>query len=106
METIYYKRGNTLSYTITVVDENDDPLDTPVANIRSEIRTENGALVDSLTIADTTTVGTYLLTAKKSGNDYPLGNLYTDIQFTIDGVISSSDTFMIEVQKDITQPVV
>jgi hypothetical protein len=98
-----HKRGDTLSFLINLVDDNNQPLDLEVTQIRSQMRNSVNKLIDEFTVTKTETIGEYLFEAQADTNTYPLSTLYSDIEINEDGIIASSETFEIEIVKDITQ---
>lgn len=102
---ISFKRGDTFAFYANITIDGTTPLVTSVANIRSQVRTTTNALIDELVVTTTATQGEYLLTAGAT-DTWGVGVHNLDIEITIDGVISSSDTILVEVLKDVTKPIV
>lgn len=100
---IIFKRGDTFSFYANLTTDGTTPLVTSVDNIRCEIRTSSGKLIEEMVVATTATQGEYLFTASDT-NNWELGKFYMDIEINLNGVISSSDTIIIEVDKDYTRP--
>jgi hypothetical protein len=97
------KRGDTFVFHVTLTDENNDPIILDVNNMLCQVRKfPRRELVDTFTIETTAVDGQYKFTATNT-NIYPIGVLYSDIEFTIDGVVKSSDTFKINVVEDVSR---
>ncbi len=94
------KRGDTLAFYVNFKDANGDPV--AYDNIRCQVRHKDGTLLSELTIAETDTVGRYLFSAGAT-DGFPLGTHESDIEIMVGGKVASSDTFGIEVYKDITR---
>lgn len=98
-QKILFKRGDTFSLQATANGE-----DITTWTIQSQIRDNSGTLISELDITKTDAVnGEYTLTHDGSTSSWPLKMLYCDIQYTVGGVISSTETFRIEVVEDITR---
>ena len=96
---IAFKRGDTFSLQATANGENITSW-----TIQSQIREPNGTLVSELTVTKTDAAnGEYTLTHAGSTSTWPLRMLYCDIQYTVGGVVASTETFRIEVIEDITR---
>lgn len=103
MTTINFKRGDTLSLAGTY---KVDGVATSVAamTIRSQVRQFSGDLTQELTVTKTAGVGTFTLSATATQTVvWPLTTLKCDIEFSLSGVVQSTETFSIAVQEDITQ---
>ena len=103
---ISIKKGDTFAFYANIKDELGQPLITDAANFRSQIRDKKYVLVEELTVTTTATEGQYLFTATDT-NDWiskwsDSGSLIMDIEINIEGVITSSDTIEIQVNKDVT----
>ena len=94
------KRGASLAFYVTFKDTDGDPV--TYNNIRCQVRQIDGTLLSELTIAETETTGRYLFSAGTT-DVFPLGTHESDIEITVGGKVASSDTFKIEVYKDITR---
>lgn len=100
-----FKRGDTFRFTVELkenVDNGTIPLVTDVENIKCQVRTIGGELVETLNITLGEEPGEYIFSSSDTSN-YPTETLEMDIQVTKDGTISSTPTFKIEVEKDITR---
>ena len=100
------KRGDTFAFYANMTDETGAALVTDPLNITSQIRDTAYQLVSELTVAGTEIPGRYLFTAT-STDTWPTEiwgsvKLLMDIQISISGVITSSDTVEIAVIKDVT----
>lgn len=105
MATITHKRGDTFELTLTL--ENDgNAVDITNFTIASQIRQQDDVLVQALTVTKTDpTNGQFTLTSTDTETEgWPIANLEVDVEFIEDtGVVSSSETFNINVLKDITR---
>lgn len=98
-QKILFKRGDTFSLQATANGE-----DITTWTIQSQIRDNSGTLISELDITKTDAAnGEYTLTHDGATSSWPLKMLYCDIQYTVGGVISSTETFRIEVVEDITR---
>lgn len=98
-QKIIFKRGDTFSLQATANGE-----DITSWTIQSQIRDNTGTMISELTVTKTDAPnGEYTLTHTGSTDAFPLKLLYCDIQYTVGGVISSTETFRIEVIEDITR---
>lgn len=100
------KRGDTFAFYADIKDNDGSPLVTNIGNIRSQIRDTSYQLVTELKVTATGTNGRYLFKADSTDTwpNYTWGEntLLMDIELSIDGSISSSDTVEIKVIKDVT----
>lgn len=95
----YFKRGDTFILEATVND------DITGWNIKSQVRQGTHLVADLIVtvLSATPTSSVYSLFLEDT-TDWPVDRLMCDIQYTTDeGQIISTETFTIEVQKDITQ---
>ena len=97
------KRGDTLSFYAAITDvETGKPVVTDISNIKSQIRTRMGKLIDSFIISSTDTEGKYFLRSEDTSK-YPIGTHEIDIQITDNDVTISTETFTITIVQDVTQ---
>ena len=96
-----HKRGDTLSFTDALTDENDAAIIGAEAKLACQMRTSGGTLIDSFTITEITP-GTYKFDAQGDTSKYPIGTHLLDIEYTDPGVVSSTDTFSITIAPDQT----
>lgn len=89
------KRGDTFNYYATWEGA-------ALAELRSHVRTDTGRLLSVVEIYDTETPSTFQLIVPDTTN-WPIGTVYTDIERIVGGVIKSTETLTIDVQKDVTQ---
>jgi len=100
-----FKRGDSFSFAVTIKENTDDglkPLIVDVDNIRCQVRTVGGNYVDDLIIETTDIEGEYKFSSEDTSK-YPIETLETDIEINDEGIINSSQTFKIQVEKDITR---
>lgn len=99
--TVQFKRGDTLRITgIEVLDENGEPTDLTSVDIKCQARTESGDVAIDFTVTKDMATS-YTLDAGDT-RQCPVGLLRADIQYTDNGVISSTNTFTIICVKDQT----
>jgi hypothetical protein len=72
-------------------------------NIKSDVRTSNGAAVASLEIAMAPDGLSFTATATKGIATWPEGPAHWDIKFVYDGVVFYSETVSIDVQRAVTK---
>ncbi len=102
-----FKRGDTFSITCTWK-ENNIPASTAGLTIRSQIRhPKTLALVSDLIVThanQTTYPGVFVLTPSNPDTSaWPIGNLIGDIEIVKDGVTRSTRTFLVPIQKGVTE---
>ena len=102
-----FKRGDTFSITCTWK-ENGIPASTAGLTIRSQIRNPRSmALVSDLVVThanQTTHPGVFTLTPSIADTaDWPTGNMIGDIEISKDGVTRSTRTFLVPIQKGVTE---
>jgi hypothetical protein len=103
MTTINFKRGDTLSLAGTYKVEG-VASSVSAMTIRSQVRQFSGDLVQDLTVVKSAGVGTFSLSATAAQTAaWPLTTLKCDIEFSLSGVVQSTETFSIAVQEDVTQ---
>lgn len=101
-EKIKTKRGDTFCLKCTYRNEDDERAELP-EEIRSQIRTTKGDLVQELDIERLDEKGDFELTAKaKDTEGWDTGKHECDIEYTEDGRVFSTETFEISVVEDIT----
>lgn len=100
MQILEHKRGDVFAFYATLTDNNNTPLNVTVDKLKSQIRTDDDVLISELVIELTDVVGKYLFTAL-STQSWNIGILYCDIENN-DVIKTSSDTFAINVVKDVT----
>ena len=108
MAQVYHKRGDTLSLSAVWLDSNNDPVDLTGYTVESQVRAVG--FVDDLTVTITdATAGEFVLSATATDTSmWPVtssqsSRSFCDIQFTIAGIVVSSETFQVVVVEDITQ---
>jgi hypothetical protein len=104
MQTIKHKRGDTFRLTANITGDSGEPITGMAAKMKSQVRNSFGELRANLVIEESsTTPGTYLFTADKSTDDWNDPALFVDIQITDDGIVKSSETIQITIEKDVTR---
>jgi hypothetical protein len=107
MKTIgIIKRGDTFSFTVSLTDSSTNEA---LTGISANLKCQGKYKVDDIiplvimTVSETSIGGTYLFTAP-STNAWKSSNVYFDIQYTNDsGIVSSTETFYVQVIGDITR---
>lgn len=99
-KTMKIKRGDTFAFYANFKDSAGSPI--AYENIACQIRKRDGTLLANLTITPTETTGRYLFTGGAT-DTWPVGVLESDIQVVVGDKTTSSETFRIEVIKDITR---
>lgn len=102
MDKMSFKRGDTFSYYIELVDVSNVPVVVDLADIKSQIRAQNDVLIDDLTIETTATAGTYHIFSLDT-SAYPVGKQYTDVKIMDGGVVVSTSTVELTIEKDVTR---
>lgn len=101
-----FYRGDTFGFYAEVRDPAGEPVTVPATNLRSQVRDAKDRLWASLAVSDHPggVVGTYFFQAPPEvTRTWPIGVLYIDIEVEVDGNISSTETFVVHVEKDITR---
>jgi len=100
-----FKRGDTFALACTYKLDG-VPASLTGKTLASQIRTVAGELVAGLTATQgnqTTSPGSFTLTAAAGTTTWPIAGLRCDIQITEGATVISSDTFLVPVVQDITQ---
>lgn len=101
---ITFKRGDTLSLIITRRDDSDNPLTGEADRLFAQIRNANDVLITNMTISETATLGDYELSVSASTTkNFPIGELYFDIEYRDTNLVWSTETYSIFVEKDVTR---
>jgi len=97
------KLGDTFSFSAEITDKaTGNALTGAASKLRCQGRNYlNGDLIAELTITETATPGTYLFSAGTTETWNTVQVLF-DIQYTDGDLISSSETFLVQVEGDIT----
>lgn len=105
MATITHKRGDTFELTCSLENGGND-VNITGWTVAAQLRQIDDTLVQGMTVTVTdAAAGEFTITAANTEtDDWPIGNLEIDVEFTeSDGSVSSSETFTIAVIKDITR---
>ena len=105
MATINHKRGDTFELTCSLENGGTD-VDITGWTVAAQLRQTDDTLVQALTVTVTdAAAGEFKITAANTEtDDWPVAALDVDVEFTeSDGSVSSTDTFTINVIKDITR---
>jgi len=103
MQVVTHKRGDTFIPSCTYLDSDGLPADyTALAiTIKSQVRAPNGTLVANLTVTAGVGVGEFVLEGLSTQN-WPVGDLRWDIQFTQGSHIFSTQSAILRVSDDVT----
>ena|SRR6185369_17030581 len=104
MQTVELKRGDTFTTTCTYLDSDGDPADYVGLGItiESQVRDSKGVLIGDLTVTPGGGTGEFLLESDSTQN-WPVGKLFWDIQFTQGSHVFSTVTAALNVSSDVTQ---
>lgn len=104
MATITHKRGDTFVLSCTLENEG-NPVDITSFTITSQIRDTLDAVLQSLTVTVTdAAAGAFDLSATAAQTEtWGVQSYLCDIEFVDGGEVNSSETFTINVLKDITR---
>lgn len=108
MVQVYHKRGDTLSLGCKWTDNNGTPINLVGYTIASQVKAvgffanltvvvTNAALGEFNLSATATATSTWPITSSQASRTF------CDVQFTVSGVVASSETFQVVVLEDITQ---
>ena len=97
------KLGDTFSFTAEITDKaTGDPLTGAASDLKCQGRNYlNGDLIAELTITETATPGTYLFSAGTT-ETWDTVQVLLDIQYTDGDLISSTETFYVVIEGDVT----
>ena len=100
-----FKKGDSFGFYAKMTDTDGSPLMLDVSKLQSQVRSSRNELYAELTITKhPTEVGTYLFEAQSVVTKlFPITKLYLDIQTDTLGIISSTETFVINIIKDVTR---
>lgn len=98
---ITLKRGDTFSFSTNLTDNIGNILTGITSNLKCQIRDSMDRLVSEMTIEETDTPGEYIFKVDDTIN-FPIQILYFDIEYIDQDITVSSETFEIEVVKDVT----
>ena len=102
--TFTHKRGNTFEAWGYETDNAKLPIDLTGATIDSQIRTNSGTIISTLTVTLEDQLGSpgkYHVEPVQT-DDWPLVTLYWDVKITLDGSVFRTQTVLIVVVKEIT----
>ena len=105
MAVITHKRGDTFQLTLTLENQG-NAVDITNFTIASQIRDQDDQLVEALTVTKTdASNGVFTLSATDTQTEtWPIAKLDVDVEFIEpNNTVSSSETFNIQVIKDITR---
>jgi len=97
-----HKRGDSFVLTLELFDYNDVPLTLDVDSLKSQVRAKNNRLIDEVLITQTETAGLYIFQVQDT-TEWPIADLYMDVKIIKTDGISSTDTLVIPVVRDITR---
>ena len=97
------KRGDTFSFTVDIVDSAGVALTGAASKLKCHGKYYcDAAVLTETVVTETVVPGTYLFTCGSTAKWIPTKRVVFDIQFTDGGVVSSTETFEVEVEEDIT----
>jgi hypothetical protein len=107
------KQGDTFTFYANLTNRNGAPLTGAASKLRSQIRTFDDIKLSELAISEwvdpdagqeghVTITGRYLLRDTVGTQSWPVGTHFIDVQYTDSGTVSSSETFSLNVEGDIT----
>jgi len=103
MNKLKLKRGDTFFFYMDLALANGDPLIVTIDKLKCQIREINDTLVDTMDVQTTQTSGRYLFTASSEKTlSYPIKDLQLDVKIN-DGIVTSTPTVLVEVDKDVTK---
>jgi len=104
MATITHKRGDTFVLSCTLENEG-NPVDITNLTIAAQVRQPDDTILQSLTVTKTDAAnGAFTLGASATETEgWELRQYQCDIEFVEGGEVNSSETFSINVIKDITR---
>ena len=98
------KRGDTFAFTAGLKDAaTGDALTGAAGSLRCQGReymTDN--LITELVITETETLGIYLFATDSTDEWCPGSKILFDIQYSSDGKVSSTETFSVDIESDVT----
>ena len=98
------KRGETFAFYANITDDGGAPVIGLADKLRSQIRTSIDELVTELTVTESQVPGQYLFEAGPT-DTWPVSTLYIDIRKDNNGRKTSSPTFKIICEKEVTKNV-
>lgn len=97
MQTVEFKKGNTLSITLPITDNAGNPLIGEVEKLTSQIRDLEDKLYADLVITESSVPGSYIFETSET-NGFPIGFLYMDVKYDYtDEKSINSETIVINV---------
>ena len=100
MEKVEIKRGENISWTITLTDSTTGAAIVG-ASVAAEIRQADDTLIDTFTCTEG--LDGVFVCAVDDTTEFPLGNLYTDVWIDDTTDISITDTILLKVSKNMTE---
>ena len=108
-----FKRGDSFAFYANLTDKaTGDPIDIDANLIMCQVRNSTGKLYATLDVSKHAEIaGRYLFqTTRTVTSTWPASQmgvlLYVDIQFTLNDVTSSTETFSVNVMQDVTKEVI
>lgn len=98
------KRGETFAFYANITDDAGTPISGMADKLRSQVRNSLDELIAELTVSETQVSGQYLFETGPT-DAWPVGDLYIDIRKDNGGRITSSPTFKIIVEREVTRNV-
>ena len=96
------KKGDTLAFIATLTDQENKPIIGIADNLKADVKTINDLKIAEFVITENDTIGGNYLFEIMDTTKFPVDILYTDIQYSNNGIVTSSETMTIQVTKDVT----
>lgn len=100
-----FRKGNTFAFTFSYTDAAGVAIPISPTEVRAQVRRRNGTLVATLSAAAGEASNQIDFTCASSTRSWPVETLIMDIVVTKDSVVRSTETILIPVEDEITQPV-
>jgi len=103
-EFVVIKQGDTFGYPFSMADSAGNPITGIAGKLKSQIRDVRDNIISETTITETSTPGTYLLTAVENSAQWPIAGCVTDIRYTdSQGMSDSIKTIGIRLAKEVSR---
>ena len=103
MQNVSIKRGDTFGFSNAITEDDGVTAITGIASeLKCQIRNRNDELIEELTITESTeTPGTYFFVAGDT-SEWAIATYKMDIQRTSADTTTSTETILINIEKDVT----
>jgi len=96
-----FKQGDSFEFIINLKDSSGTPLTLDPVAIKSQVRQQDGNLIDTLAVSAGGETGAYRIVGNNTSS-YPVGIFLIDFKMNIEGKIISSPTILVQVDKSVT----